>query len=226
MAPVLRHVYTDRSAGDLAVSLGVEELSERRAAIHEAPWTWLRQDHGSRVVVVDEPGAHAGTTADAAVTDVIGAPIAVHTADCAPILIEADGAVGVVHAGWRGLIGGVIEATAAALVDLGHPPRSARLGPCIRHRCYEFGPDDLDLVAERYGPSVIATTAWDAPALDLAAGVEAACTDLGIGLIDGGTCTACSPNHWSHRTRGDRSRQALVAWLDDDPVTGRHRPGG
>ncbi len=223
MAPALRHVFTDRTDGDLSVAVPEADLRARRATIHHAPWTWLRQEHGSNVVVVDEPGAHAGAVADAAVTAVVDAPIAVHTADCAPILIEADGALGVVHAGWRGLLSGVIEATAEALVGLGHPPRAARLGPCIRTRCYEFGRTDLDAVADRYGPSVLGTTAWDTPALDIAAGVRAAFGGLDIPVADAGACTACSPAHWSHRARGDRSRQALVAWIEDDVVSGRDR---
>jgi len=221
------HRFTDRRAGDLAVSGPPDELAPRRAAIHPAPWTWLRQDHGARVVTVTRPGEHAGEIADAAVTTVVDAPIAVHAADCAPLLLEADGALGVVHAGWRGLVAGVVEAAARALVDLGHPPRAARLGPCIRPRCYEFGADDLAAVASRYGHAVVATTAWGTPALDLPAAVRAACARIEVPLADDGTCTACSPVHWSHRARGDASRQALVAWsAADEPVTGRGRHGG
>jgi hypothetical protein len=68
-------------------------------------------------------------------------------------------------------------------------------------------------VAERYGPEVRATTAWGTDGLELAAGIASACSSLGVPLADDGTCTACSPRHWSHRARGDRGRQALVAWL-------------
>jgi len=209
----VQHRFTDVTAGDLAVAGDPDRLAARRRAVVDAPWTWLRQVHGARVVVVTEPGEHAGTEADAAVTAIPGAAVAVHTADCAPVLVLADGAVGVAHAGWRGLLAGVVEATAAALADLGHPPRSAVLGPCIRPRCYEFGPAELDLVADRYGPAVRAQTAWGAPALDVAAGVAAACAALDVPLVDHGTCTACSPVHWSHRARADRGRQALVAWV-------------
>ena len=178
------------------------------------PWTWLRQVHGNAVITVTEPGEAAGLASDAVVTATAGAAIAVHTADCAPVLLLADGAVGVVHAGWKGLASGVIEAAAAALVDLGHPPRQAILGPCIRARCYEFGIDDLDHVADRYGPTVRSTTSWGSPALDVAAGVRAACDGLGVELTDSAVCTACSPSHWSHRARADAGRQALVAWIE------------
>lgn len=213
------HLFSDAGHGDFAVTGAPEDLGARRGAIHPAPWTWLRQQHGAGVVVVTRPGEHAGVGADAAVTTVADAPIAVHTADCAPVLLTADGAVGVVHAGWRGLVAGVIEATARTMADLGHPPRAARLGPCIRARCYEFGADDLAEVASRYGPSVVGTTAWATPALDLAAAVRAACEWIEVPLHDVGTCTACSSTHWSHRAREERGRQALVAWLTSGHVT-------
>lgn len=209
----VHHVFTDHRHGDLAVGGELGLLATRRQAVVDAPWTWLRQVHGARVVTVTEPGEHAGAEADAAVTAVPGAVVAVHTADCAPVLLVADGAVGVAHAGWRGLAAGVIEATAAALVELGRPAHTAVLGPCIRPRCYEFRGPELDLVAERYGPGVRSETAAGVPALDVAAGVAAACRELGIDLHDGGTCTACSPVHWSYRARADVGRQALVAWV-------------
>lgn len=208
------YVFTDRGHGDLAAAGPADGLETRRGAIHPAPWTWLHQVHGADVVAVSRPGEHAGVEADAAVTVTPGVVLAVQAADCAPVLLLADGAVGVVHAGWRGLMAGVIEATLGALADLGAPAHGAVLGPCIRSRCYEFGPADLAAVAQKYGPEVQATTAWGTPALDLAASVKAACRAAGLGLADVGTCTACSPNHWSHRARGDVGRQALVAWLE------------
>ncbi|MCB0977239.1 MAG: polyphenol oxidase family protein [Acidimicrobiales bacterium] len=211
-----RHRFTDTADGDFAVSGDSDLLTERRASVHPAPWTWLRQQHGSEVVVVTHAGEHAGAEADAAVTVVPDAPIAVQTADCAPVLLEGEGAVGVVHAGWRGLVAGVIEETAQTMTDLGHPPLRARLGPCIRARCYEFGVEEMSEVASRYGPKVVSTTAWGTPALDLAAAIRAACSWLEVPLHDVATCTACSSTHWSHRARGDVARQTLVAWLSDD----------
>lgn len=213
MAAEVRSVFTDRRHGDLAVGGDPDDLRLRRAAIASPPWTWLRQVHGADVVAVTAPGDHAGAEADAVVTAAVGAPIAVHTADCGPLLLEGPGTLGVAHVGWRGLLGGVIEATAAAMAALGGAPTRATLGPNIRARCYEFGPDDLAPLVDRYGPALASTTGWGTDALDVGAGVAVACEQLAIELDDLGTCTACSPNHWSHRARGDRGRQALVAWL-------------
>jgi YfiH family protein len=210
----VRSVFTDTSHGDLMVRTDPAVLAARRAAIADHPWSWLRQVHGSRVVTVTEPGHHAGDEADAAVTAVPGAVIAVQTADCAPVLFTGPGVVGVAHAGWRGLEAGVLEATAAAMADLGGAPTHATLGPCIRARCYEFGGADLDLVAARYGPTVRGTTGWGTAALDVGAGIAEACHRLGVELLDLGTCTACSPIHWSHRARSEPQRQALVAWIE------------
>src|SRR5690606_38845563 len=80
--PLLRphHLTTTRADGDLAVGLPDAALSPRRAAVVDRPWTWLRQVHGADVVTVTSPGEHAGTEADAAVTAVPGAVLAVTTA--------------------------------------------------------------------------------------------------------------------------------------------------
>ena len=212
MTGEVRSVFTDTSDGDLMVRTDAAVLAARRAAVVDRPWSWLRQVHGARVITVTEPGEHAGEEADAAVTAVPGAVLAVQTADCAPVLLTGPGVIGVAHAGWRGLEAGVIEATAAAMADLGGAPDHATLGPCIRARCYEFGGAELDLVAARDG--VRGTTGWGTPALDVAAGIAEACRRLHIELHDVGTCTACSPIHWSHRARAEPERQALVAWIE------------
>lgn len=209
-----RFVFTDRAHGDLAVGSDPAVLARRRAAVVDGPWTWLHQVHGASVVVADRPGAHAGARADAAVTVVPGVPVAVHTADCAPLVLLAEGGVAVVHAGWRGLLAGVVEAAVTALAAQGRPPTTAVLGPVIRPHHYEFGPDDLRLLTDRFGRSVAATTASGAPALDLPAAVAAAVAEHDLALTDAGVCTGCSADHWSHRVRGDRARQAVVAWLE------------
>lgn len=207
-----RFVFTDRSHGDLAVTGDSALLATRRDAVAPLPWTWLRQVHGADVVVVRSPGAHAGMAADAAVTSVPGAVVAVATADCAPLVLLADGAVGVVHAGWRGLLAGVVGRAVEALADLG-PVRRAVLGPTIAAHHYAFGADDLDSMVQRFGPEVCSTT-WDGtPALDVPATVAAALAEYQVPLAVVGVCTACSPNHWSHRARGERGRQVAVAWV-------------
>jgi polyphenol oxidase len=126
--------------------------------------------------------------------------------------------VGVAHAGWRGLVAGVVGATAAAMADLGAPPRRALVGPCVRPSCYEFGAEDLDVVAARFGDGVRAVTTDGRPALDVAAGVRAALAEVGVlDVEDDGTCTACDDErYWSYRARGEDGRVATIAWIEDE----------
>src|SRR5256885_1260185 len=117
-------VFTDRAAGDLGhageyVHAVRPEVEARRRAVVDLPWTWLRQVHGDRVVVVTEPGGGAGQRADAAVSARPGCALAILTADCAPVALVADGVVGVAHAGWRGLVDGVLERTVEAVLACG-----------------------------------------------------------------------------------------------------------
>ena len=106
----------------------------------------LTQVHGCAVVPVRAAWpAGAGPRADAMVTDRPGLGLGIVTADCAPVLLAdpAAGVVGAVHAGWRGAVAGVIEATLAAMQVLGAAPARivAAVGPCIGRASYEVGPD-------------------------------------------------------------------------------------
>lgn len=214
----VRSTFSARADGDLGIDADPTELRDRRRALAPGEWTWLRQVHGDRVVTVTEPGEHAGVEADAAVTTRPGAVLAVHTADCAPVLLASrDGSVvGAAHAGWRGVVAGVLERTVQEMEDLGATGITARLGPHIRARCYEFGADELDRVVARYGGAVRGTTAWGTPALDVTAAVHAALGAVDVDVVDHGGCTACEPDRlFSHRARGDRGRMAATICIVD-----------
>src|SRR5439155_19705609 len=117
--------FTARAQGDMGhggayVTEVAPDVRARRRAVLDAPWTWLRQVHGDTVVTVSLPGGGAGTKADAAVTAEAGCVLAVLAADCAPVaLLSPQGVVGVVHAGWRGLFGGVVEPAVGTARGLG-----------------------------------------------------------------------------------------------------------
>ena len=184
---------------------------------------WATQVHGRGVAVVPgEPSAertspptchHIGE-ADALVADTPGTAVSVLTADCAPLaLASPEGIFAAVHAGWRGLVDGVVAAAVERMRDRGATRVRGVLGPCIHAGCYEFGGADLDAVADVFGPSVRGTTSWGAPALDLVAGVRVATEAAGAQLVEVlDCCTACAGGQFSHRARGDRGRQALVVW--------------
>ena len=114
----------------------------------------VTQVHGHDVAVVTEAwAAGAGPRADAMVTDRTGLALGIVTADCAPGLFadRAAGVVGAAHAGWRGAVSGVIEATVDAMIRLGARADAiaAAVGPCIGQASYEVGPDLRDAVLEQ-----------------------------------------------------------------------------
>jgi YfiH family protein len=106
----------------------------------------LHQVHSPEAVVVQQPWSpDARPRADGMVTRMPGFALGITTADCGPVLF-ADakaGVIGAAHAGWRGALSGVIEATLAAMETLGAGRRRtiAVLGPMIRQDAYEVGPE-------------------------------------------------------------------------------------
>jgi YfiH family protein len=106
----------------------------------------LMQVHGAAVVPVTVPWAPGeGPRADAMVTDRAGIALGIVTADCAPVLFAdaAAGVIGAAHAGWRGAVAGVLEATVAAMTALGARAERivAAIGPCIGQASYEVAAD-------------------------------------------------------------------------------------
>jgi YfiH family protein len=109
----------------------------------------LHQVHGPAVATVTTPwAAGEGPKADAMVTGTPGIALGIITADCTPVLFHDPGAgvIGAAHAGWRGALAGVLEATVAAMRALGATQLHACIGPCIRQPSYEVGPDLRDAV--------------------------------------------------------------------------------
>jgi YfiH family protein len=108
----------------------------------------VHQVHGDRVEVVAGAWEGARPRADAMVTDRAGIGLAILTADCAPVLFADPDArvVGAAHAGWKGALTGVLEATVAAMVGLGAERAriAAAIGPAISQRAYEVGPEYVE----------------------------------------------------------------------------------
>jgi hypothetical protein len=106
----------------------------------------LHQVHGTDVARVTTPWLPGqGPRADAMVTDRSRIALGIVTGDCAPVLFADThaGVIGAAHAGWRGAVAGVLEATLAAMVDLGAAPEriATAVGPCIQQDSYEVGAD-------------------------------------------------------------------------------------
>lgn len=228
-----RVVWTDRHGGvseppfdtaNLTASGGDEPdaVAENRQRLAHAlalgppdSWWWLRQVHGTSVVHAARPAPAEPPEADAVVTAEPGLPLVVLTADCAPIALASDTAVGAVHAGWPGLLGGVVEAAVEELRTLGSGPVRAVLGPCVHPERYEFGDADLARMVDRLGAGVASQTDARTPALDVPAAVRAALGRVGVDDVDDvDVCTSASPDHFSHRRDGTTGRQGLVVVLD------------
>ena len=206
--------WSERIDGDFHLEGSPALLHEVRRNLVDLPWTQLDQCHGSSVVIVTAPGANDRSVGDALISDVDGAVLAIWTGDCAPVAFVTGSAwFGTAHAGWRGIERGVLAATVDSLRSRTGTTVRAVLGPCIHPCCYEFGVDDLARFEQRFGPSVRATTAWGAPALDVPATVRAALAELDVALDDRSSCTGCAADRFfSHRVRGDAERQVMAVW--------------
>ena len=193
-------------------------LERRRQALMDGPWTWLKQVHGAEVVVVTEPGGAAGSVADGAVTAVPAAVLALHTADCAPVVVVGNGAVGVAHTGWRGIVAGVLGRVVQTMRSLpacsGESSLRAVVGPVIRPSAYEFGPAELAAVADAARREVSGVTSWGAPALDLVAAVRGALSTAGVGHVEDLGFDTAHDGFFSHRVRGELARQATTVRLE------------
>jgi YfiH family protein len=156
------------------------------------------QIHSPNVAIVERPWtADSRPRADAIVTRAPGLAVGVTTADCGPILLADPVArvIGAAHAGWRGALTGVVEATVAAMKDLGARPEQtlAVVGPMIRQQNYEVGPDLIarftaeDAASERF----FAAAARDGHAqFDLAGYIRGRLARAGVRQIaDLGLCT-------------------------------------
>jgi YfiH family protein len=197
-----------------AVATNRRRLADALQLDEPAGWCWLRQVHGTSVLDADA-AAEPDAPSDAAVTRTAGRPLTVLTADCAPVVLACDDAAAVAHAGWTGLLAGVLEAAVTRLRAVGHGRVRAALGPCIHPARYEFGSEDLARLVDAYGPTLAGTTHDGHPALDLPAGVRAALARVDVtDLEDVDVCTAASPDHFSYRRDGETGRQALVALLE------------
>ncbi|MCZ6711240.1 MAG: peptidoglycan editing factor PgeF [Gammaproteobacteria bacterium] len=205
--------------GDAAVARNREVLA---ASIRVEQIQWLEQVHGTRVVRVDTKMASIAPQADAAWTTRAGLALAVLTADCVPVVFSHcnGGAIAVAHAGWRGLVAGVLANLLRALPD--DPDKYLTwIGPAIGVDAYQVGEEVADAVIgmanvgrlaedclhDSHGPS-------EKYQLDLA-GLAAMQLDyLGVaGVWCERICTFADSRFFSYRRDGTTGRMATLVWL-------------
>jgi YfiH family protein len=176
---------------------------------------WLEQVHGTAVAVL---GREHAAPADAAVAFSRGQVCAVLVADCLPVFLagSAGDRVGIAHAGWRGLAGGVIEATVAAL-DCEPGSLVAWLGPSIGPDAFEVGSEVREAFLGRDAQAAGAFRAGRAGRYlaDLPALARRRLAALGVRDVrGGGICTHADPGRfYSYRRDGVTGRMAALAWL-------------
>ncbi len=189
----------------------------------------VKQVHGRdvfRVTAETTVEALAAAHADALITDVAGTSVAVFTADCVPVLLAdpISGAVGAVHAGWRGVIAGVLPATIAAMTSAfgAEPGRlCVAIGPAIGPCCFEVGAEVVTAF-EAALPDVRAAGGVQTPGgpagkshLDLRLGLRRQLASAGVPEVQvevETACTRCDPagRFYSYRRDNTRTGQHLA----------------
>jgi YfiH family protein len=186
------------------------------------------QKHSATAVIAKRPWEASKTPeADAIVTATPGLAIGVLTADCAPVLFCDSEArvVGAAHAGWRGALSGIVEATVKAMQELGAKPERivAVIGPAISQRAYEVGADYVErFLAKEPGSATFFATDQDSgePHFDLPGYVDERLKRAGVGTIsDLGLCTYCDESRLfsyrrsQHHVEADYGRQISAILL-------------
>jgi YfiH family protein len=208
----------ERAREELRARLGLAELRS------------TRQVHGAVVRLIDDPpprgeapepdgrapGAQhtaaaasapsAGDVeADGQVTALTGVGLMALTADCLPVALASERGVAMLHAGWRGLAGGVLEQGVRVLRSLGEGAITAVVGPGAGPCCYEVGPEVH---------AALGGARSERRPIDLKAVAARRLEGAGVELVhDAGICTICDTRLYSHRREGTRSgRLGGIVW--------------
>jgi YfiH family protein len=201
--------------GDAASNVAANRRRLREKLMLPSEPVWLDQVHGAKVLDLDtEPVGPA----DGAVTGQPGTVCVVLTADCLPVLLcdRAGRRIGGAHAGWKGLLGGVLPAAVRAL---GVPPGTvmAWLGPAIGPAAFEVGNDVRDAylaadpnAARHFAPNQRGR--WQADLYGLA---RASLASAGVDAVYGGGFCTFEERHrfFSHRREAPCGRMASLIWL-------------
>ncbi len=171
----------------------------------------MRQRHGNVVAFIGDDAADdvvpgAGPECDALVTDRPDTALCVRAGDCVPIaLADAhQGVVAVAHAGRRGVVAGIIDATVTAMRGHGATSVTAWVGPHICAGCYEV-PAALRSEVAVVAPAAFGCTTRGTPAVDIGAAVVAQLQAAGAQVVDRALCTLESPDLFSYRRDAARS---------------------
>ena len=179
---------------------------------------WLSQVHGTRVVNVAEVSGIA--EADACISTQPGMVCAIMTADCLPVLLcdVAGKVVGAAHAGWRGLVDGVLENTVGAMRDAGADRITAWLGPAIGPQAFDVGTEVREAFVQKQAAAAAAFVKGDTEGkyfADIYALARLRLQTLKVDQVEGGGfCTVTdSKRFYSYRRDRVTGRMATLIWL-------------
>lgn len=178
---------------------------------------WLEQVHGTAVANADL--ADCRIQADACIARQHAAVCVVLTADCLPVLLcdQAGSVVGIAHAGWKGLLAGVIEATVTAMA-VKPEYMMAWLGPAISQQAFEVGAEVRDKFCAAHPQAAAAFTAGESGKYfaDIYALARLRLNRLGITHVYGGDYCTCTDkqNFFSYRRDGVTGRMGTFIWLE------------
>jgi hypothetical protein len=195
--------FSEASDGDIRNDISARAMLSEVLSV-SASWATVHQVHGGEVVRATVSG-DAGD-ADAVWTTEPALPVAVFTADCFGVVMSAPGAVGVAHAGWRGALAGVVGEMRSAMVQNGHTPTMAAIGPGIGPCCFEVGAE-LSSKFSDHG----AMTTWGTSSVDLTGSILGQLEGLETWVSKG--CTYHNDGWFSHRRNGKLDRLAAVGWV-------------
>lgn len=139
-------------------------------------------------------------------------------ADCVPVVFCGEVDMAVVHGGWRGVLGGVVQQGGRAMIGA---PATAIIGPSIGPCCFTVDPSVADAFSARFGPQVV-LGGQVAPRVDLWEAVTVAATELGVPrgqVVNPRLCTVCNADlFYSYRKEGPvTGRHGCLAWVADTP---------
>ncbi|HNH46955.1 MAG TPA: polyphenol oxidase family protein [Myxococcota bacterium] len=195
-----RHAFTGVAQGSFVGASRASSEEQLRLALDASRFCTISQIHSADLHFAEDLPGRSGVEGDALATAEPGLAVAVRVADCVPVLVEGEGFVGAIHAGWRGTAGDIVRKSIATMeARWGRRVLRAAVGPAIGGSCYEVS---LEVVEALEGVAPPGLQWREGRNVDLVALNLGILRSLGIEAEAVGPCTRCAPAYWSHRRDG------------------------
>ncbi len=195
-----RHAFTGVAQGSFVGASRGNSEEQLRLSLDASRFCTISQIHTADLHFAEDLIGRAGVEGDALATAEPGVAVAVRVADCVPVLVEGDGFVAAIHAGWRGTAADIVRRSIATMqARLNRRVLRAAVGPAIGGSCYEVS---LEVVEALEGVAPPAVQWREGRNVDLVALNIGILRSLGVEAEAVGPCTRCSSAFWSHRRDG------------------------